>query len=476
MSTNAGDIFVKVRTDMNGFNRGMKQIDSGLGRAGQAFRTFGKVALGAAAVVAGGFVVAMKRGFDELGESQRVMAQTEAVLKSTGGIANVTADHVDKLSTTLSRMSGVDDELIAKGENWLLTFKNIRNEMGAGNDIFDQATKATLDLAVAQANAKGTAVDLAGASNMMGKALNDPVKGMTALGKAGVTFDDAQNKMIKSLVASGDLMGAQKVILAELAGQVGGSAKAYGETFPQQLAKLRNAFDEEMGKVAKVIVPTLVTALQGVGSFMDDLSEAKGFKAKMSVVGDAIGDIAGRVKSALGKVDWGKVWDEVKITGQGLVDKIHKALDNADWGRITRGVADALVKGLEFSGKLANKITEELVQAASEVDWGTIGKEFAKKSPDLLKNLFLVGPGFLPVLADTVVKVARVLDPDTSPPLKKLVEKYRTHPQWLSLQFINNGECEDDRGHLQNDATGTPIFHENFPFSKDTQKITEMKI
>src|SRR3990167_4013373 len=142
MATDAGDIFVRVRTDMDGFNRGMNQVDSGLARAGRAFRTFGKVALGAAAVVAGGFLYAMKRGFDELGESQKVMAQTEAVLKSTGGIANVTAKDVDTLASSLSRMSGVDDELIAKGENWLLTVKKIRNEVGAGNGMFDPAAKA----------------------------------------------------------------------------------------------------------------------------------------------------------------------------------------------------------------------------------------------------------------------------------------------------------------------------------------------
>ena len=32
---------------------------------------------------------------------------------------------------------------------------------------------------------------------MLGKALNDPVKGITALGRAGVTFTDEQKKQIK---------------------------------------------------------------------------------------------------------------------------------------------------------------------------------------------------------------------------------------------------------------------------------------
>ena len=47
------------------------------------------------------------------------------------------------------KKTGVDDEAIPSGENLLLTFTNIRNEAGKGNDVFDQATTATLDLSVA---------------------------------------------------------------------------------------------------------------------------------------------------------------------------------------------------------------------------------------------------------------------------------------------------------------------------------------
>ena len=60
-----------------------------------------------------------------------------------GGSANVTAKQVDKLSASLMEKSGVDDEVIQSGENMLLTFTKIRNEAGKGNDIFNQATKAT---------------------------------------------------------------------------------------------------------------------------------------------------------------------------------------------------------------------------------------------------------------------------------------------------------------------------------------------
>ena len=78
-----------------------------------------------------------KIGWDEFNEGQKVSAaQTNAVLKSTGGVANVTGEQVRKLADKIMRYSGIDDEAVASGENLLLTFKNIRNEVGKGNDIF----------------------------------------------------------------------------------------------------------------------------------------------------------------------------------------------------------------------------------------------------------------------------------------------------------------------------------------------------
>jgi phage-related protein len=197
-------------------------------------------------------VLAARAGFRELEEAQKVAAQTGAVLESTGGAANVTAKHVDSLATSLSRMSGVDDETIAAGENLLLTFTNIRNEVGKGNDIFDQATSAITDMSVSLGQ------DMKSSAIQVGKALQDPIKGVTALRRVGVAFTEAQVKQIDAMVKSGHAMDAQKLILRELNTEFGGSAKAAGETLPGQLNKAKNAFDEVAGNVVTLLVPALV--------------------------------------------------------------------------------------------------------------------------------------------------------------------------------------------------------------------------
>jgi hypothetical protein len=123
----------------------------------------------------------------------KVTALTEAAIKSTGGAARVTADHIGDYAMKLSNLTGIDDEVIQGGQNLLLTFTNIKNGVGKGNDIFDQATLAATNLSVVLGS------DLSSTSIMLGKALNDPVKGVTALGKAGVQLTQQQKDFTENI-------------------------------------------------------------------------------------------------------------------------------------------------------------------------------------------------------------------------------------------------------------------------------------
>lgn len=214
----------------------------------------------AGGILAGGAF--LKGAFDEAQESIKVGAQTTAVLKSTGGQANVTANDIGNLATSISNKIGVDDEAIQAGENMLLTFTNVRNEVGKGNDIFNQATVAANDMAAAFGG------DATSNSKILGKALNDPTKGISALTRVGVTFTDQQKKQIAALQASGDMAGAQKIILGELTKETGGSAAAqataadkmsvaWGNLKEQIGLALMPAFNAVFGIITTKVIPGL---------------------------------------------------------------------------------------------------------------------------------------------------------------------------------------------------------------------------
>ena len=89
----------------------------------------------------------------------------------------------------------------------LATFTGIQNKAGANNDVFDQATKAALNLSTAMGSGS------AGRHRAGGEGAQRPVKGITALSRVGVSFTQ-QQRPDQAMVKSGDTMGAQKLILA----------------------------------------------------------------------------------------------------------------------------------------------------------------------------------------------------------------------------------------------------------------------
>lgn len=208
---------------------GVGAAQSALGSLGGTLTSLGRTALAVGAVGLAVLGTGLSIAASEAMEAQKVMAQTNAVIESTKGAAGMTASAIADMATSLQNMSGVADDAIQAGENMLLTFTNI------GSNVFPQATQTMLDMSVALGQ------DLKSSAIQLGKALNDPLTGITALQRVGVTFNESQKALIASMMKAGDVMGAQKVILAELAKEFGGSAAAAGQTLAGQLeiAKLK---------------------------------------------------------------------------------------------------------------------------------------------------------------------------------------------------------------------------------------------
>jgi hypothetical protein len=240
--------------------------------------SFGKMAGIASAALAGiGLEQWVKGGIDSLTNMDRIQQQTAAVIKSTGGAAGVSADQIGSFADQIEKATGIESESVREGENMLLTFTNIKNGVGAGNDVFNQATSILTDMSTAMGtDAKSSAIQL-------GKALNDPVKGVTALTKVGVTFSDEQKKVIEQMVQTGNVAGAQKVILAELNKEFGGSAEAFGKSGAGAVAKFNNSMGDLQETVAAGVLPVVMKltdfvtqnmpkVIDGIATVFDDLA------------------------------------------------------------------------------------------------------------------------------------------------------------------------------------------------------------
>lgn len=209
-----------------------KGAEENVGKLDKAFLKLKLGALAAATALLTGLAFALRKVTQESIAAQRVAAQQEAVLRSTGMAAGRTADQLNKQAQALSRLTTFQDDTISSAQNLLLTFRKIREEE------FDKAVEVTLDFATAMG------VDASSAALQLGKALQDPIAGLTALRRAGVSFSESQRETIKNLVETNRLAEAQRLILAELEIQFGGSAEAARNTLGGALTGLKNAWDD----------------------------------------------------------------------------------------------------------------------------------------------------------------------------------------------------------------------------------------
>lgn len=264
MAVQAGEAFVAVRADLSEFGKDVSTGVEGSAKGGKlkgaGAKIGGLLAAGAAASFAQDFLGGAISGARE---SQAIANQTAQVIKTTGGAAQVTAEQVGELSAELSKKTAVDDELIQSGANLLLTFTKVRNEAGKGNNVFDQTVALANDMSVALGQ------DMKSSSIQLGKALNDPIRGVSALQRVGVSFTAQQKEQIKTLVESGDTLGAQKLILAELDTQFGGSAAAQADA-SKRLGVAWGNFQETIGALVIPIVDKLLNVLTPLAQWMSE--------------------------------------------------------------------------------------------------------------------------------------------------------------------------------------------------------------
>jgi hypothetical protein len=198
---------------------------------------------------------------EAFGKQQAAQAQIAVGLQSTGSAAGVTSTMTDDLAESLSKVTAFSKTSVLEAESLALTFTGITR------DIFPKATEATLNLAT-RFN-----IDLKQASIELGKALDDPVKGMQALHREGVSFSQSQMDAVKTMVNMNDKAGAQKIIIQELSKEVEGSARAYGQTLPGQLAILNNTFEEVKVKAGALIAQALTPLVSKAIEFIQHNQE-----------------------------------------------------------------------------------------------------------------------------------------------------------------------------------------------------------
>lgn len=234
------------------------------------------------------------KAIDSFVAQEKQLAQLNATLKSTNNAVGLTANEISDMASAFQETTKFADDAILRGQNMLLTFTKI------GGEVFPQATEAILNMS----EAMGT--DLQQQAIQVGKALNDPIQGVTALRLVGVQLSKQQEKMIRDFMAVGDVASAQKIILGELETQFGGVARAAADTFGGALKQLENVNDDNLEAIGKIVsivgvdfVNSMIDGQKAINDFLTDAENISNIAASLEVLRVMVTDLAKKGFEAL---------------------------------------------------------------------------------------------------------------------------------------------------------------------------------
>lgn len=267
------------------------------------------------AATAGGLLALNKarESIDAVERQIEAEQRLRAALRATDEAAGFSFERLAAFASQLQKVTTTGDEEIQELMAILTTFKSI------SGDVFKRTTEAALDLsATGFGSAQQAIVQLA-------KAIEDPIRGLGALRRVGVSFSEQQEKQIKQFAETGDLLKAQEMLLDAVEGQVKGVARAMADTPVGRIKQMKNEIGDMEEEIGRGLIPVMY--------LWNTLK-----RDTLRVIGPLVNSIID-LQKGLNRV--GTAYSEARKEGWGFVGMI-KGMDAA--------LRDAIIQLLEFSG------------------------------------------------------------------------------------------------------------------------------
>ena len=203
------------------------------------------------------------------GDAEKSHQRIQQTFDTMNAGAWTTVEALEAQAQAFQDATTFGDEAIRDAQATMLTFRDVTG------GVFDDALQGAIDMAAFLDK------DLQDAVIIVGKAVNDPEKGMATLRRMGVQFTPVQEQLVRDLVAVGDTAGAQAVIIGELQDQFGGQAWTEAQTsmgqVEQSMHKLSDA-GESIGLLLLPVLAQMADILKGLAEWFIGLDEGvKGF-------------------------------------------------------------------------------------------------------------------------------------------------------------------------------------------------------
>ncbi|MBA5779499.1 phage tail tape measure protein [Stappia sp. F7233] len=231
-----------------------------------------------AGVLLAGFTAAAVKAVPAFARFETQQLTLQQVLRATGGSAGRTARQLEELAQSVGFNTLGSTSEAREAAAQLLTFRSI------ANDAFDRTLRLAQDLATV---GFGT---LSSSTVQLGKALEDPVNGLSALRRVGVSFTEAQKDLIRNFSETGRVAEAQNVILDAVEQQVGGAGAASGQGLAGAYDTLSEATQILLERWGRQIAAatSLKSGILGIAGAIDEVNFRAGLGGQLQTVDDNI--------------------------------------------------------------------------------------------------------------------------------------------------------------------------------------------
>lgn len=287
-----GALRVNLGIDSAEFEKGLKSAKDGLAQ----FATAAKVA---GAAIAAAFAAGIGAAVVRVEQMEVASRKLDRALTNAGNAAKTSAAEVVAWADKLERRTGrAVEEVMAVGAN-LASFN-------FGEEVFFRAIELADDMAAAWGG------DLRGNLEGLSRALDDPVNGFAMLRKRGIALTDAQAELVKGLMKANDKLGAQKVVLNALEGQVKGVAEAGYQGMTRSLGNLTAAMDGFFDRIVESMGggTMLAAAIDRVTASIDFLT------ANLSTIGEYAAVAGGALALAFAPAAFSAMISSFALLGQ----------------------------------------------------------------------------------------------------------------------------------------------------------------
>lgn len=303
-----------------------------------------------------------------IGRSLGTVGSRQAELATLRNGLNGLVDDADAAAAALLEIADqAGKATLFNEEDFTATFKLFSSFRNIGVDAYERVGMAAADMAqIIGTGPKEAAMQLA-------KALEDPAKRVTDLARSGTVFTEQQKEQIKVLQQSGDLLGAQEIILKEIEAQYGGAAKAAGSAgFAGALDTLGEKFRDFQEALGASLEGSTVELFNAIGEGLDFITrnmDAAGavFGAAVDLIKQPFIAILEGIKSVLGPIEQYEATWRKSI---GVVVKVLQDFTNNVLVPVFRVLGVVIGKAIKWFYQFAQDVAKAMEGAARAVASG----------------------------------------------------------------------------------------------------------